>query len=717
MKYLVTTLAALLILLSQSISRPAPLTDAQLAQIEFGVKPEQFSSPIFLEMKSLKTFGQDENHIGEKHQCSHIQSLDASEIIRRSYDVIRYELFLDWYAPLAAESVSLLTRRFMAQQIITVIIDSADVKKLVFNADDLRLISISVDGVPIEEVPQPSKEEFAVPGEFSQGDTVEIAIEYRYIGNTNTGFHLYNGKAEEEAGLRRVAFTQSEPEDARRWMPCNDMPYDKATTTKVSIRVPKNMTALSNGLLSDVVTDDSSSTYIWENRHPIATYLMNAIASEYDYVEETVEQIYAETPVPVRYHFWHGDDVNEYKATTTYTQAHRAFPALMKYFGDYPFDKYYAAPADPYPVGGMEHQGNMTFKRDWLKNNSYNGFSHELAHHWLGNLVTCATWKDIWLNEGGATFSEALALDEYGYILHLLSLRSWLFHPNNVNAILTYPIYGNKPSEIFGVAYPVSYWKAGWVLHMLRNLVGDEVFFGAFQRIFDEYAYDSYETKDFIRIFKEEAPETEIDLDIFFEQWLMHAGYPIYDVTYSIHKDGERYRTDVTLEQVQDKDPYAEGNDWVEVYESQLAMFIAESDDPDNGKYIEILNNQKVQSYSFFTDSEPIDVVLSARYTLLQIGEVLVSVKDASKAGFSVYPNPVEKGKSLVLSVNINAQNDYRLELFDFLGRRVLSKDFGNLPTERHSLALALGNIESGGYVLTLSSGQSIILTEKVLVK
>lgn len=672
------------------------------------------TNPIYLENK-FYTPDRIKHHDCKNHyKFDKLQNFDVSRLEIRNYDVQSYQLELDWYAPLSSKDIQGKGRSFKAS--ITIELEMLeDADSIEIDALELQIDSILFQDIKYSDYKY-NDTLLSIFYKFKESSSYSFTIHYQYIAEINSGFYLYNnlgGPDSNQNKRQRIAFTQNEPEDARRWFPCNDRPYDKALST-VKLRVPKQMEGLSNGILIDTFEDEVSKTYIWENKHPITTYLINAVASEYNYDEYTVINPEDGRNIPIRYHYWpHDTAYGGNIAKEAYSNAHRSFEELMPYFGDYPFDKYYAAACDPYPVGGMEHQGNMTFDRNWLQNRSYNGFAHELAHHWLGNLVTCATWNDIWINEGGATFSEALASGDYYYNI-LLMYRSWLFESDGVDI---YKIYGNKANEIFGPAYSVSYWKAGWVLHMLKDIMGEENFYRALRRVFKEYAYQSIETKDYIRIFKEEAGNTEIDLDIFFHQWLNEIGYPVYNIEHSFAgEENGQFRTDVVLRQVQSelKDNFHD------VYQAKLGVFLFESVEEGIGEYREIINTKKEQSFSLYSDFEPQSAVLSVRYTLLDVRSSIASVETHNDISDEtiIYPNPANTEDYILIKISEKfALKDFdkkvHVRLSDITGREIQSS---RKEIRGNKVSIYIRNLVPGLYSLTLYN-QDMTITKKLIIQ
>ncbi|MEO0080033.1 MAG: M1 family aminopeptidase, partial [candidate division WOR-3 bacterium] len=203
-------------------------------------------------------------------------------------------------------------------------------------------------------------------------------------------------------------------------------------------------------------------------------------------------------------------------------------------YGLYPFfgEKYGMVAVYPFPWGGMEHQTMTTIHRSWARNGSDNGIAHELSHQWWGDMVTCLDWRNIWLNEGFATYSDELYdYHQNGLGAFLARIRSRAQDYFDEETQDPHPIYNPPPGHEFDWGH--SYCKGAWVQHMLRYLVGDTswahpgLFFRALRAYGDSFRYKNANTEDYQRIFER---ETGLVLDWFFNEWVYQLGYPNYRV-------------------------------------------------------------------------------------------------------------------------------------------------------------------------------------------
>ncbi|MBP7669170.1 MAG: hypothetical protein KA123_01140 [Candidatus Eisenbacteria bacterium] len=348
-----------------------------------------------------------------------------------------------------------------------------------------------------------------------------LRVELRYAGRPR--LELMLGFRFEAVNGRPVAYTHCEPFAAHTWWPCKDRPDEKFTADLAFI-VPDPMLAVSNGVLvSTTALPGGRVNMHWRTRYPIAPYLVSVVATEYAAFEDHYTGLDGrEMPLT---HFAFPEDLEPARERWAFTPG--AIRFLAEIFGEYPFleEKYGMA---EYPWGGaMEHQ-TLTSMGDYFLHLSTNQdwvVVHELAHQWWGDWVTCATWRDIWLNEGFATYSEALWAE------HLGGADSLQFEMRRF-ARSRFPGSVYDPDYLFNSTV---YRKGAWVLHMLRGVLGDARFFHALRKYGDAHAYRSATTEDFRRVCEEEYGE---GLGWFFDPWVYGEGMPLYGVWWEMAGGG-----------------------------------------------------------------------------------------------------------------------------------------------------------------------------------
>ena len=371
-----------------------------------------------------------------------------------------------------------------------------------------------------------------VPTQPSIPEGYDFSLEIYYHGTPpSTGFGSFN--FDEHLSIDHV-WTLSEPYGARDWWPCKDDPSDKADSLDIVIIVPNDQVAVSNGvLLEETDLGDGRKKYHWSERYPICTYLVSITTYPYTKWEDQYIGLNGDT-LPLEYYVYpdHYDEVySNYMMTSDMMEvfAHR--------FGEYPFmgEKY--GHAEFGRGGGMEHQTitSLGGYSQWL-------IAHELGHQWWGDLITCDSFHHIWLNEGFARYSESIWEEASG------GFDAYKEYWQNHSYFGEGTIYVEEPvtpSQIFNGN--LTYNKAGWVVHMLRGVLGDSLFFETLKVYAsnDSLAYSSATTED-LKLICEDV--SGIELDDFFEQWIYGEYYPKYGLSWEMSDSDDLI---ITIEQTQ----------------------------------------------------------------------------------------------------------------------------------------------------------------------
>jgi len=364
---------------------------------------------------------------------------------------------------------------------------------------------------------------------YEIGDQIEVEVTY---GGTPPesygafGFDSHNGSY--------LIWTLSEPFGARSWWPCDDWSDDKADSVSLCVTVPRGLVVASNGVLRDAHTAGGYSTYTWHESNPIATYLVSLAIHPYTVYSDYY--VYSPSDSMEIQFYIYPDHVDQ-----TYEENMRV-KHMIAYFatiyGEYPFlDEKYGH-AEFNWGGAMEHQtctSTGAFYETII--------AHELAHQWWGDMVTCADFHHIWLNEGFARYSEALWLEnQYG------AEGFW----GRMNGIRYYgpgTIYVPELDDwnrIFDGN--LTYNKAAWVVHMLRGVMGHETFLDFLAAYRQAYLYSSANTEQFRDVAESVCG---MDLDDFFEQWIYNEYYPTYTYTWECVEAGDTYDLNLAIDQLQ----------------------------------------------------------------------------------------------------------------------------------------------------------------------
>ena len=409
----------------------------------------------------------------------------------------------------------------------------------------------------------------------------------------------------------KQAWTQGESESNHFWFACFDHPNDFVSTEIVGT-VEKPLSIISNGkLISTKENSDGTRTFDWKIDAPHATYLTSVVVGEY----KTVTGEYAGIPVQT---YVYPNEFEEGKVTAS------RLPEMVKFFSEktglkYPYAKYAQTMARDFG-GGMENisattqTDNMIHDaRTELDDTSDGLESHELAHQWFGDYLTCRTWADIWLNESFATYFQAM-WDEHslGHDDFLYSdvksnqdqyLAAW--NRGQRRPIVT-KHYANPDAVFDTYAYP----RGGAVLHMLRTFLGEDNWWRSINHYLTRYAHQPVETAQF-RIAIEET--TGQPMDWFFDEWLYKMGHPVFRVTQSY--DATKKQLALTVRQEQKPDPDSQYPQ-VGFFQTPVDIEIGTATNT-RVERVQIQAKEE-QTFTFAVDSEPLLVNFDYHGTLIK---------------------------------------------------------------------------------------------------
>jgi aminopeptidase N len=382
-----------------------------------------------------------------------------------------------------------------------------------------------------------------------EGSKGHLFINYTAKGSPpGQGFHFI--KRDEQSS--KQAWTQGEAIESRNWFPCFDNPQIKFPR-EISVIVPENFIVISNGemdIIDQEVNGEKKKKYVWEEPNPNPAYLTSITIGEF--IETSKGEIY-KGRVPLRYYV---PKDREEDADRTFKDTSK----MMEFFEtfldtEYPYSKYSQVMVEDFPYGGMENTTCTTLNTDYLHDkrahldfSSDDVITHELAHHWFGDLVTCKDWEHIWLNEGFASYFEALYLEhnkgsnESQY--YLLQIVDTYIEASKLDKLALVTKYYRHPDEQFDFGH--MYKKGGYVVHMLRNYIGNDDFRKSLKTYLERYKHKTAETDDLRQIFEEISGKS---LEQFFDQWLFGKGHPQLEVKYS--KENSTNNVKLIIEQKQ----------------------------------------------------------------------------------------------------------------------------------------------------------------------
>ncbi|HUA08492.1 MAG TPA: M1 family metallopeptidase [Candidatus Acidoferrales bacterium] len=424
------------------------------------------------------------------------------------------------------------------------------VERLELDAVDLAIASAHRDGKPLAFSVRDGKVELRFEPPLAPNERVSFRIVYR-VSRPRHGLFFVEPTAEYPDKVPH-AWTQSQDENARYWFPALDYPHEKQTS-QTTVVVPKGLFALANGALIERRDDGDRTSFTYRQDIPHSTYLMSFVAGPF---VEARQADAGERKTPVYYYVLPGREADGARAFGNTPRMIEAFEA--KIGTPYPFARYSQIAVTDFIFGGMENTSATTQtdrtlhdERAHLDFSSDPLVSHELAHQWFGDLLTCRDWAQAWLNEGFATYFECVwreaheGYDEYLYDVFGCVAR----YLEEDGERYRRPIVCNRfrdPIEIFDRHL---YEKAGAVLHMLRGELGDGRFWRSIAHYVKQNAQRNVETIDLIRAIEE---ATGRNMRGFFDQWIYRGGHPELEV--SVSWDAKRNAATVTIDQKQHVD-------------------------------------------------------------------------------------------------------------------------------------------------------------------
>jgi aminopeptidase N len=606
------------------------------------------------------------------------------------FDMLHYRIDLQ---------LPLTTEQLLGRSTMTLVI-TAPTDTLMLNAVQLSLDTVRINGSGIPFRSDASRETFTIllGTTRSPGDTLTVAVDYRRIPGLlrpadRLGYYWYTPSADPVA-LDTIGYTMSEPSDARFWLPCFDDPSDKATA-EIHATVPRTFVAASIGRLLGVSNNpDGSATWHWQENHPVATYLLCVTASKFTVSSLPYARATGDT-VPLQYYVWAPDSA----ACAAYLPTVRQMVQnLSSLFRPYPFDKYGMTAVAPFGFGGMEHQTITTLARNAATSRGV--VVHELAHQWFGDALTCGTWKDIWLNESFATYSEALWEESVG---GQTALRSAMKAKLRFGTSWNYAVYDPTGQGQYIFADLV-YSKGAWVLQTLRGILGDSTFFRSLRDYLNQSWMNSVVTSEFQASVEKTAGTS---LAWFFNEWIYGKGWPVYAYTSSFFGDSLSLRI------------YQQQNPAWPTFKMpvQLRAF-------KNGKdtTFTLWDSLRVQSYRIPFPFAPDSVQFDPDLWIMKQMTVPPASADAPEGGIpdrfgleQNYPNPFNP--TTVIVGQWPAAADVSLIVYDLLGREVARMADGRYPAGRFRFTFDASRLPSGVYLYRLSAGPFTAVRRMVFVK
>ncbi len=495
------------------------------------------------------------------------------------------------------------TPKLAATQMLRFAPISEAITSLTLDARGMKITGVSAIGYEASFTYDGSTLVASFVPSIQAGQTVELVTTYE-LNDPARGL-IWTLPDDAWPGRTAQIHTQGQPQTNHYWFPCHDFPNERLTT-EVIATVPAGYLASSNGFLAEqtrVIREAPGARtssgklgpallrafdrfqWMQDREHP--NYLVTLVVGKFDVVDvggkitRVVDDKEVQVPLscPVYVPVGRGGDVQRTYANTL--PMIRTFERLFD--EPYPWARYAQLVVNNFEAGGMENTSATTMfdtaiytKVADLDHDLDGLISHELAHQWFGDLLTCNSWEHIWLNEGFATYSTALWFEERagtsGYQAEVLNDYDRVIAADKglapqqqgfVSKVWTHPWEtfrrGANP-------YP----KGAMTLHMLRTRIGDELFFKGIAKYVDEHKDSTVETSEFRRVMEDVSG---LQLEQFFRQWTQRPGVPKVDVKFAYDPSRKKLRFDVAQTQ--------EVDEFNPAFEFPMGVYIKNSSGPD----------------------------------------------------------------------------------------------------------------------------------------
>jgi aminopeptidase N len=432
-----------------------------------------------------------------------------ADLVKHNYD-LKHVL---WKLTLTTDMRSI---KGDATNTVTLTEDSATVE---LQCSELTVSKVWVDGKPAQFTNANDKLTVTLPTLGKAGQTLHIRCVYS--GEPVNGIYFTTAEHAYPAHTP-IVYTQGEGEDNHFWLPTYDLPDDKATSESY-VTVPKDWTAVANGILEGVATKGGTRTFHWNMKQPHSTYLISLVAGPLVKADDK----------------WKGKPVDYYVPPRLEAEGKASFastPKMIAFYSkitgvDYPYDKFAQEAVPDFMFGGMENvtavtQTARTLHRKETEpiNDSTYLVAHELAHQWFGDLITCRTWEHSWLNEGFATTLPVFLNREW----HGQDYFDMDRYRNFEGAVDTIGSRGRKdvPGDVGSVATVTmgSVYDGGCSrIMMLYHMMGEETFWKAINAFLVKYSFQPATTDDFFIVMHDVSGQ---DYSSFVKQWYHTSSTP-----------------------------------------------------------------------------------------------------------------------------------------------------------------------------------------------
>jgi aminopeptidase N len=617
----------------------------------------------------------------------------AHYFMKHSYDVQKYKLEMDIYPSFTAP----YPKSFSAKEVITFKVDSA-LSSIKLNAvnSSLQIDSVRMAGISFTH--SSDTLHIILNRTYQPGEIVSVRICYQHMNTSDNALYASNG----------YVFTDFPPEGARKVFPCWDRPSDKALSD-ITIKVPLNVRLGSTGHLADSTIIADTIYYHWVSQYPVSTYLIT-ITSKVNFLVNRTWWKHLDDPtdsIPILLYYKSGEVLitanNLIKPLTDF---------FSQKFGEYPFEKIgFATLSSAFPWGGMENQTMVNLQPGGYTQEDL--IAHEHSHQWFGDLITCGTWADIWLNEGFGTYCQKLWTENaHGYTTY----------KNQMNQIANvylgsnpgWPIYNPEwaiqtppASQLYSTA--VIYNKGACVLFQLRYVLGDTTFFNIMNAYANDtnFMFKNAVTEDFINTVNQVSGQ---DMQWFFDEWVYAPNHPLYANSYRIDYPGTGYwKVSLTVEQIQTNTVFFR-------MPVEVKIFFTDGSDT----IVKVLNDANPQLFQWDFLKQPTSLTFDPnRNILLKQATTIVGLEsDKHDSGFSIEqnePNPFTGFTTI--RYNVPKESHIKISIFDSQGNELLIAVDKIHDPGKYKLDFTNDSLSPGVYIYKLESGKYAESRKMIILK
>lgn len=536
-------------------------------------------------------------------------------------------------------------------------------------SDNLNVDSVTHSSGTVSFKHTDNKIYITLPHLFDVNELISLTVHYHGVPvPTGYGSFIFGSHGNNEPAI----WTLSEPFGSSDWFPCKNTPGDKVDSSKVWLTCSDKLIAVSNGLLTETLNNgDGTLTFKWRNSYPIANYLISLAISNYAEYNFFFRYSPADSMPVVNYIY--PENLEGLKKQLFKTN--HMLEVFSAKYGPYPFLNEKYGHAEFGRLAGMEHQ---TISSIGVFGD--NIMAHELSHQWFGDKITCRNWENIWLNEGFATYGEAIWQEESGgqqAYDEFIQLRM-SDAKRAVGSIYVQDV--NSIEQIFSGNR--SYAKGCIVLHMLRNVVGDSVYFNIIRTYANDtlVAYKTAVTSDFVNVAEKVSGKS---LSYFFDQWIFGENYPVYNASWTTSAAGDgNYKALITITQDVNTNP--------EFFTMplQIQVFTQSGDTIFN-----VFNSAQTQTFELMVSSNPLEFRIDPNHHILRDvrGEIVIPVSFTLSQNF---PNPFNP--STTISYQLGKPSEVTLKIYNVLGEEIsiIKKGIqreGNYSVDFNATGLASG--------------------------